>query len=101
MARMPETNTERQFVLQPGYRVAMVLRAGVAPSRCHTGQITDVDEHGILMTLTHWAVDQTPGWDFYAPWSSITAALVSRSEQDADSFGQAAAVFQERCGHLP
>ena len=100
MASTPAGERERSFVLRPGYRIAMMLHHGVSPSRCHTGQIKEVDQHGILLTLTHWAVDQTPGWDFFAPWSSIASALVSTSETDADSFVEAAATFQERCNRL-
>jgi hypothetical protein len=75
MASTPAGERERSFVLQPGYRIAMRLHNGVSPARCYTGPIKEVDQHGILLTLTHWAVDQTWGWDFFAPWSSIASAL--------------------------
>ena len=88
-------------VLEPGFRVALVLRPGAAPSRCHTGRVREVDEHGVRVTLTHWAVDNTSGWDFFAPWSSITAALVATPQHDQEAFDQAAALFHERCKELP
>ena len=87
--------------LQRGYWVALVLREGSAPFRCATGQIREVDEHGVRMTLTHWAVEQTLGWDFYAPWGSITAALVATPDHDIPAFGEAAARFRDRCADLP
>jgi hypothetical protein len=86
--------------LKPGYWVALVLRPGAAPSRCSTGQIQEVDEHGIRLTLTHWAVEKTAGWDFYAAWSSITAALVATPDHDPVAFGEAAERFKERCNEL-
>lgn len=94
-----ETRPEGR-VLAPGYQVALVLRLGAAPSRCHTGRVREVDEHGVRLTLTHWAVGQASGWDFFAPWSSITAALVATPEHDLEAFDQAAAVFLERCKEL-
>lgn len=99
-ATMNEKATSGGQVLAPGYQVALVLRLGAAPSRCHTGWVRVVDEHGVRLTLTHWAVGQTSGWDFFAPWSSITAALVATPEHDGQTFDQAAAVFLERCKEM-
>lgn len=97
---MNEESVPSGHVLAPGFQVALVLRLGAAPSRCHTGRVREVDEHGVRLTLTHWAVGQASGWDFFAPWSSITAALVATPEHDRESFDQAAATFFERCKEL-
>lgn len=96
----PELNGVGQ-VLRPGDRVALVLRVGSAPSRCHTGEVADVDEHGVRVTVRHWAVEETRAFDFFAPWSSITAALVASDDDDWEAFSEAAATFQERCRDLP
>jgi len=87
-------------VLRPGDLLALALREGAAPSRCLTGEILAVDEHGLRIALRHWAIEAEPGPDFFVPWSSITAALVADEDDDWEEFLEAAAAFQERCREM-
>lgn len=92
--RSAQPATER--AVRPGYMAALVLRKDAAPLRCYVGEVQDVDEHGVRLTLVDWFVGTPSGWDFFVPWESITAALVATSDHDLDRFRDAAADFQQR-----
>jgi hypothetical protein len=86
--------------LKPGYVVALVLKEGIAPMRCYVGEVQNVDDRGIRLTLVGWIIGAFLSWDFFAPWESITAALVATPNHDIKSFGEEAGEFQLRCNHM-
>jgi len=76
------------------------LAEGAAPLRCYIGQVGEVDEHGIRVTLSDWVDGAASSWDFFAPWTSITSALVGTPARDTKGFGLAASKWQEQCTRL-
>ncbi|MBI4299256.1 MAG: hypothetical protein HY666_05815 [Chloroflexi bacterium] len=104
MATKKETTkkvpTIKSQTLKPGYIVALVLKEGTAPMRCYVGQVEDLDDRGIRLTLVDWFIGAFLHWDFFAPWESITAALVATPNHDVKNFGEAAGEFQLRCNHM-
>jgi len=95
---MPNVSPPR--VLVPGYAVALVLKEGTAPHRCYVGEVQAVDEHGVRITLIDWIAGQFTGWNFLAPWESITSAMIATPDRDIQSFAVEAAEFQKRCEHI-
>lgn len=86
--------------LRPGYAVALALKEGAAPLRCYVGEVQEVDEHGVRLSLLDWIIGSPSGWDFFAPWESITSALVCTPEHHKERFGDAAGEFQTRCNYM-
>ncbi len=80
-----------------GFLVALTVKEGTAPLRCYVGEVQSADEHGVRLTLADWIVDMASGWDFFAPWESITAALVATEAHHKGGFDDAASDFQTRC----
>jgi hypothetical protein len=87
-------------VLIPGFRVALALKEGSAPLRCYVGEVQVVDEHGVRLTLVDSLTGMFNSWDFFVPWSSITAALVATPDHDIEKFGKAAEDFRKRCASM-
>lgn len=83
-----------------GYAVALCLKPDCAPLRCYVGQVQEVDQRGIRLTLVDWLVGEFSEWDFFIPWGSIASALVATPEHDLGRFGDAAATFQTRCNYM-
>ncbi len=73
-------------VLAPGYVVALTVKDGTAKQRCYVGMVQAVDEHGIRMTLMDWFAGQFRGWDFFAPWESVTSAMAAAKGHDTVRF---------------
>lgn len=92
----PATPPKNQPTLQPGYWVALTLKPHTAPLRCYVGKVQGVDEHGVRLTLVDWVVGAAVNWDFFAPWESITSALIATPDHDVDNFGEAASNWQSR-----
>jgi hypothetical protein len=95
---MPSSSSPKGLV--PGYAVALVLKAGTAPHRCYVGRVQAVDQQGVRITLIDWLEGQFTGWDFLAPWESITSAMIATPDQDIQSFVVEAAEFQKKCEHI-
>lgn len=68
--------------LQAGHLVALVLKPEVAPIRCYVGEVQDVDQHGVRVTLIDWLIGMFCGDDLWVPWDSILSALVATPEHD-------------------
>lgn len=100
MTTKKATGQPKVQVLEPGYVVALVLKESVAPLRCYVGQVQAVDEHGVRLTLVDWLIGEFLQWDFFAPWESITAAMVATPQHDVQHFGEEAGVFQVQCNHM-
>ena len=86
--------------LEVGYAAAICLKPDTAPSRCYVGQVDDVDEHGVRLSLMDWMIGRPVGWDFFVPWENVDSVLVATPDHDVESFGEAAAEFQVRCEHI-
>lgn len=86
--------------LQTGYWVAITLKENTAPLPCYVGQIEAIDEHGLRITLIDWFIGMATSWDFFAPWESITSALVCTPDHDTTNFGESAGKWQTQMGEL-
>jgi hypothetical protein len=86
----------QQQTLAPGFWVAITLKPDAAPLRVYVGQIQAVDTHGVRLTLVDWLVGNASSWDFYAPWETITCALLATPDHDLGQFGERAADWQQR-----
>jgi hypothetical protein len=82
--------------LEAGYWVALTLREDTAPLRVYVGQVQDVDERGVRITLVDWFVGLPASWDFFAPWDSIVSALVATPDHATDRFADAASDWQSQ-----
>jgi hypothetical protein len=80
--------------LEPGYVVALTLRADAAPLRAYVGEVQTVDERGVRLTLIDWLIGSFCSWDLFAPWEQITSALVATPDHDVTHFDQAAGNWQ-------
>jgi len=87
---------ETPGVLKVGYWVALTLRPDVAPLRCYVGTVAEVDAIGVRLTLVDWFSGEATGHDFFAPWSSITSALVGTPADNLELFGKAASKWQSQ-----
>jgi len=81
--------------LQKGFFVALTLRHGAAPLDVYVGQVQEVDEHGVRITLVDWLIGAASGWDFFAPWSTIESALVGTPDHTLP-FGDDAGKWQKQ-----
>lgn len=83
-----------QQTLRSGYWVALTLKPDAAPLRSYVGKIEEVDDKGVRITLIDWIVGMATNWDFFAPWDSITSALVATPDHDVKGFAEAAGKWQ-------
>ena len=90
-------------MIEKGHWVAIALRRGVSGSYCYVGQVQDVDDRGIHITLIDWLIGTPQGWDFWASWDNIDGIEFATPQHDVDSFGKYAGDFQTRCNeqHQP
>ncbi|WP_329054082.1 hypothetical protein OG738_13565 [Amycolatopsis sp. NBC_01488] len=82
--------------LAPGYWVGIALREPVSGSRYWVGEVQELDDHGLRLTLIDWIVGTATGWDFYVPWDNVLGAHVATPEHDLRQFGEEAGQFQTR-----
>lgn len=80
--------------LRVGFWVALTLKPDAAPLRCYVGVVQDVDDSGVRITLVDWLTGEPSGHDFFAPWSSVTSALVATPDDNLDSWSDAAKRWQ-------
>jgi hypothetical protein len=81
--------------LEAGWWVALTLAPDSAPLRVYVGQVQDVDERGVRLTLVDWVSGAANSWDFFAPWPCIRSVLVGPHEHATERFGDAASRWQE------
>lgn len=81
-------------VLEPGHWVALTLKAGAAPLRVYVGEVQAVDGRGVRITLIDWVVGTADSWDFFAPWESVSSALVATPDHAIGRFGAAGSDWQ-------
>jgi len=81
--------------IEPGFWVAVTLKKDSAPLRVYVGQVQEVDDSGIRLTLIDWLIGTATGWDLFVPWATLEAALVATPEHDVERFGEAGARWQE------
>jgi hypothetical protein len=94
-------NSKAEGPIEPGYWVALTLKPNVAPLRCYVGVVQAMDERGLRITLIDWMVGTASGFDMYAPWENITAALVATPVHSIDLFGDDASLWQKMSKELP
>ena len=87
---------DRTFGLVKGYWVAIALKEPVGSARCYVGQVEEVAEHGMRITLIDWMIGRAASWDFWVPWANVLACLTATPQHDVASFGEAAGLFQMR-----
>ena len=93
---MTESKSNQQHSLLPGYVVALTLKPGAAPLDCYVGEVQTVDSHGVRITLIDWMTGLFTHFDFFAPWESITSALVATPEHSRKSLAEEFANYQEK-----
>jgi hypothetical protein len=82
--------------LTPGWWVALTLRPDAAPLRVYVGEVQQVDEHGVRITLIDWLLGSATSWDFFAPWSMVASALVGTDKHHVERFGESASQWQSQ-----
>lgn len=85
---------EQLTTLREGYWVALTLHEGVAPLTCYVGQVEEVDEQGVRLTLVDWMLGAAMGLDLFVPWREIRVALVATPDHSMDKFLDDAAKWQ-------
>ena len=88
---------ESHLGIEAGRWVAIALAPGAAPRRCCVGQVRATDNRGVRLTLLDRAVGEPCGFDVFAPWTSVTSALVATEEHDLNLFTRSAAGWQSAC----
>jgi hypothetical protein len=83
--------------VQTGHVVALALTRPVGGMSCWVGEVQEVDDRGVRITLVDWLIGSACGYDLFAPWPMIAAALVATEDHDQPGFGDDAAAFQTAC----
>lgn len=81
--------------LEPGFWIAATLKKDSAPLRVYVGEVQEVDDRGIRITLIDWIIGNASGWDMFIPWTSLEAALVATPDHHPQGFADRAAQWQE------
>jgi hypothetical protein len=82
--------------IQPGHLMAAVLKKELATLRCYVGEVQEVDEFGVRITLIDWFTGTFTRNDLFIPWSNLECALVATEEHNAQLFVEEAADMQKR-----
>lgn len=93
---MNEMERSQAATIEPGYRVALVLKPESAPQRFYAGLVAAVDECGLRLTPSHSSAGIALGLDLFFPWESITSALVATPDHDPAHFDEVAADWYSR-----
>jgi hypothetical protein len=95
-ATNPRQIPSRFTALKIGYHVALSLKPQSATMRCMVGQIEDIDDTGLRITLMDWFVGACTEYDFFVTWESITSALVCTPNHDMHQWMGYAGNWQTR-----
>ncbi len=73
-------------VLEGGQLVILTVRVDGPNSKDFVGQVQEISEYGVRITLMDWIAGDFVGFDFFAPWTSIQSAIVATSEHSVEEF---------------
>jgi hypothetical protein len=89
-----EAEEAEKAILEPGFWVALTLRANTAPLRSYAGKVQSVDAQGVRVTLVDWVTGTASDWDLFVPWHNLESALVATPDHATEVFGEAASRWQ-------
>lgn len=69
--------------LEGGQLVVLALK-NISPP--YVGQVQELSEYGVRITLIDWIAGDFVGFDFFAPWTSIQSAIVATNEHSLEEF---------------
>lgn len=72
--------------LEGGQLVVLSVRKDTMNSKDYVGQVQQVSEYGVRITLMDWIAGTFVGFDFFAPWTSIQSAMVATKDHDREGF---------------
>lgn len=82
--------------LEPGFWIAATLKKDSAPLRVYVGEIQEIDDRGVRITLIDWMIGAPANWDLFVPWDSLESALVATPEHSVERFPDSAGKWQSR-----
>lgn len=86
--------------LKRGWWVVLTLQRDTAPLRSYAGQVKEVDDRGVRITMIDWTQGSASDLDLFVPWSSIASAMVVTDASDLTQFEERAGQWQRYCASL-